>query len=40
MLAVDRNGTPFEVRFRGNDLKMISRYVVKDGSLNAPSSSQ
>lgn len=40
VLAVDRNGTPFEVRFRGNDLKMISRYVVKDGSLNAPSSSQ
>jgi len=29
VLAFERNGTPFEVRFRGNDLKMVSRYVVK-----------
>ncbi len=40
VLAFDRNGTPFEVKFRGNDLKMVSRYVVRDGSLNAPASSQ
>ena len=40
VLAVDRNGTPFEVKFRGNDLKMVSRYVVKDGLLNDPSSAQ
>jgi hypothetical protein len=40
VLAFGRNGTPFEVKFRGNDLKMVSRYVVTDGSLNAPSSSQ
>jgi hypothetical protein len=40
VLAFDRHGTPFEVRFRGNDLKMVSRYVVKDGSHSAPSSSQ
>ncbi len=40
VLAFDRNGTPFEVKFRGNDLKMVSRYVVKDGPLNAPASSQ
>ena len=40
VLAVDRNGTPFEVRFRGSDLKMVSRYVVKDGPLYAPASAQ
>jgi len=40
VLAVDRNGTPFEVRFRGSDLKMVSRYVAKDAPLNAPSSNQ
>jgi hypothetical protein len=40
VLAFDRHGTPFEVRFRGNDLKMVSRYVVRDGSPSAPSSSQ
>ena len=40
VLASDRNGTPFEVKFRGNDLKMVSRYVVKDAPLNAPSSNQ
>lgn len=40
VLASDRNGTPFEVKFRGNDLKMVSRYVVKDAPLNAPASSQ
>jgi len=40
VLAFDRNGTPFEVRFRGNDLKMVSRYVVKDTPLNALSSNQ
>jgi len=40
VLAFDHNGTPFEVKFRGNDLKMVSRYVVKDGPLNAPSSNQ
>jgi hypothetical protein len=40
VLASDRSGTPYEVRFRGNDLKMVSRYVVKDAPLNAPSYSQ
>ena len=40
VLAVDRNGTPFEVKFRGSDLKMVSRYVVKDGPLHAPASAQ
>lgn len=40
VLAVDRNGTPFEVRFRGSDLKMVSRHVVKDAPLNPLSSSQ
>ena len=40
VLASDRNGTPFEVKFRGNDLKMVSRHVVKDAPLNALSSSQ
>jgi len=30
VLASDRSGTPFEVRFRGSDLRMVSRYVVKD----------
>jgi hypothetical protein len=40
VLASDRNGTPFEVRFRGDDLRMISRYVVKDGASNSVSSIQ
>lgn len=40
VLASDRNGTPFEVKFRGSDLRMVSRYVVKDAPLNAPSSNQ
>lgn len=40
VLASDRNGTPFEVRFRGDDLRMVSRYVVKDTPLNARSSDQ
>lgn len=40
VLASDRNGTPFEVRFRGDDLRMVSRYVVKDAPSNAVSSSQ
>ena len=40
VLASDRNGTPFEVKFRGNDLKMVSRYAVKDVPPNALSSSQ
>jgi hypothetical protein len=30
VLASDRHGTPYEVRFRGTDLKMISRHVVKE----------
>ncbi|MGE5162298.1 MAG: PepSY domain-containing protein [Betaproteobacteria bacterium] len=40
VLAFDPSGTPFEVKFRGNDLKMVSRYVVKGGPLDAPSSDQ
>ena len=40
VLAFDRNGTPFEVKFRGSDLKMVSRYVVKDEPLHAPASAQ
>jgi hypothetical protein len=30
VLASDRHGTPFDVRFRGADLRMVSRHVVKD----------
>jgi hypothetical protein len=40
VLASDRNGTPFEVKFRGSDLKMVSRYVVKDAPLDARSPNQ
>ena len=40
VLASDRDGTPFEVKFRGSDLKMVSRYVVKNAPMNAPSSDQ
>ena len=40
VLAFDRNGTPFEVKFRGNDLKMVSRYVITDGPLNVSSSAR
>ena len=29
VLAADRNGTPYEVKFRGADLRMVSRYEVK-----------
>jgi hypothetical protein len=28
--ASDRSGTPYVVTFRGNDLRMISRYPAKD----------
>ena len=30
VLASDRHGTPYYVRFRGTDLKMISRHVAKE----------
>ncbi|HQR55555.1 MAG TPA: PepSY domain-containing protein [Burkholderiaceae bacterium] len=29
VLATDRNGRNFEIKFKGTDLKMISRYEVK-----------
>ena len=29
VLATDRNGNPYEVKFRGADLRMVSRYEVK-----------
>jgi hypothetical protein len=29
VLAADRNGRPYEVKFRGADLRMVSRYEVK-----------
>ena len=29
VLAADRNGKPYEVKFRGADLRMVSRYEVK-----------
>lgn len=29
VIAADRNGTPYEVKFRGADLRMVSRYEVK-----------
>ena len=31
VLAVDRAGKPFEIKFKGADLRMVSRYVVKGG---------
>jgi hypothetical protein len=29
VLAADRNGKPYELKFRGADLRMVSRYEVK-----------
>lgn len=29
VLATDRSGKPYEVKFRGADLRMVSRYEVK-----------
>ena len=29
VLATDRNGRNFEIRFKGADLKMVSRYAIK-----------
>ena len=29
VLAADRHGKPYEVKFRGADLRMVSRYEVK-----------
>ncbi len=40
VFAFARNGTPYEVRFRGSDLKMISRYVVKDAPAFAIASGE
>lgn len=40
VLASDRNGTPYEVRFRGSDLKMVSRTVAKEARVNTVASDQ
>lgn len=40
VVALDRSGNVFEVKFRGDDLRMVSRYVVKNVPLNPLSSSQ
>ena len=40
VMASDRSGTPYSVRFRGSDLKMVSRHAVRATAPTELSSAQ